>query len=137
MNHLKIPFTDNLLPGMTHGYCTKPKYIYYEISINWLFFPACGRELHGELDVPRMCKKSNEIQGSLLLKRYVIVMCLALIFIFSFVGQIQIVIFVLYKLRVHGQYRQWFQRPIDSLLHTYLHMQRTSNKRLSKTDLRD
>lgn len=103
MNHLKIPFTDNLVPGMTYGYFMKPKYIYYEISISWLPFPASGMELHGELDVPRICKKSNEIQGSLLLKRYVTVMCLSLIFIFTFLGQIQIVIFVLYKLHVRGQ----------------------------------
>lgn len=81
-----------------------------------------------------MCKKPNEIQGSLLLKRYVMVVCLAFIFVFIFVGQIQIVIFVLDKLSVHGQNRQWFQRPIDSLLDAYLYVQRMSNTILSKTD---
>lgn len=93
--------------------------------------------LHGELDVWRMCKKSNEIQGSLLLKWYVISVCLTFVFIFIFGGQIQIVIIVLYKLSVHGQYRQWFQRAMNSLLDAYLYMQCMSNKILSKPDLYD
>ena len=102
---------------------------------NWLLFPASGMKLHGELDVWKICKIVNEIQGALLLKRYIIVVLLAFTFIFIFVGQTHIVKFVLYKLPVHGQHRQRFQRPIDSLLQAHLYVQCMSDKILSKTNL--
>lgn len=97
----------------------------------WLLFTASGMKLYTESSVQRMCKNINEIQGSLKLKWYVIAVCLAFILSLFFVGQMQIVIFALCKLPVHGQYTRW---TISSLLEAYLYVQCMSNKVLSKTD---